>query len=108
MTAVVLPCLRCGEPVTVPGDHTLIPELPLPGHECAPPDQAHPPRTRWRVEGHDGDAWMPLGTFTTDHAVRLECLAAYRAAARCWADGRPVEYRLVRETTTYTIEETDR
>jgi hypothetical protein len=68
---------------------------------------AHPPVNRWRVEHIDGDGWTPASGLKTD---RKEALAQLRAGERNrprWADGTPVRRRLVRETTTYAVEDTE-
>ncbi|WP_228981438.1 hypothetical protein [Streptomyces sp. DH12] len=73
---------------------------------AAAPD-ARPAYSRWRVETRDPDAdeWapgMPFGSSDEAHARRA-LLDTHHPKCR---DGRPVERRVVRETTTWTIEET--
>ncbi|MFI2349733.1 hypothetical protein ACH492_22300 [Streptomyces sp. NPDC019443] len=68
--------------------------------------EAHPTEQRFRVEIHDGGQWMPAGSPTQHRQIALDALAARRAAAKNWAaDGEPVRWRVVRETTTYTVED---
>lgn len=71
-----------------------------------PADEAHPTEQRWRVEIHDGGQWMPAGSPTQHKQIALDALAARRSVAKSWAaDGEPVRWRVVRETTTYTVED---
>jgi hypothetical protein len=71
-----------------------------------PAEDAWPTEERWRVELFDGGQWMPCGMPSSHRHLAIERLAARRAAARNWAaDGEPVRYRVVRETTTYTVED---
>lgn len=68
-------------------------------------EEAHPAETRFRVEIFDGGQWMPAGMPTQHRQIALDALAARRAVAKTWAaDGEPVRWRVVRETTTYTVE----
>ncbi|MFE9738860.1 hypothetical protein [Streptomyces sp. NPDC006477] len=62
-------------------------------------DQARPPRVQWRVEGYDADEWNPLGLPEDDH----ETAVAKRASWKQRLPGVPT--RLLRETTTWTVEE---
>jgi hypothetical protein len=67
--------------------------------------EAHPPRHRWYVETLDGlaDQWAP-GMRLTDQqqaATRLRDLNQHHPR---WRDGTAVQRRLVRETTSYTVE----
>ena len=71
----------------------------------APEPQAHPPVHRWRVEVLDGDEWMPAGGLH-DRARALQLLDNARRSRPAWVDGTPVQRRLVRETTTWTVEDT--
>ena len=69
-------------------------------------EEAHPSEERFRAEIHDGGQWMPAGSPTQHRQVALDALAARRAAAKSWAaDGEPVRWRVVREATTYTVED---
>ncbi|MEU7293350.1 hypothetical protein AB0A76_09120 [Streptomyces exfoliatus] len=62
-------------------------------------DEAHPPRNTWRTELLDVDGWMPSGLAEPSRTIALDALTRRRAA-------RPsLTYRLVRETTTWTVEE---
>lgn len=105
MTVIELPCPRCQQNVAVPGDTTLVPELPLPGHDCPTPAEAHPPSHRWYVETRDGlaDEWSGGIRYRSrdEAAARLHAL---NAAHPLWRDGTPVQRRLTRETTSYTVE----
>lgn len=70
--------------------------------------EAQPPLCRWRVETRDGlaDQWAPGSPYLSrQQAVeRYEALSQHHPA---WRDGTPVERRITRETTTYTVEEPD-
>jgi hypothetical protein len=68
------------------------------------PAEAQPPHHRWSVETRDGvaDQWAP-GTPIADRDKAVE---RYEHATRnwpTWKDGTPVQRRLVRATTTYTV-----
>jgi len=66
----------------------------------AAPAEAHPPREGWRIEVWDVDGWMPSGLIQPDHQLAAQALAKRRAH-------RPnARLRLVRETTTWTVEAT--
>ncbi|MFJ5785383.1 hypothetical protein [Streptomyces hydrogenans] len=74
---------------------------PAAGLDASQPatDQARPPREQWRVEGYDAGEWNPLGLPENDRDTAV----AKRAA---WARRLPgVPTRLVRETTTWTVED---
>jgi hypothetical protein len=61
--------------------------------------EAHPMREGWRIEIWDVDGWVPSGLIRPDREVAIEYLAARRKH-------RPdAKLRLVRETTTWTVEE---
>ncbi|WP_435595898.1 hypothetical protein [Streptomyces albogriseolus] len=64
-----------------------------------------PAVSRWRVETLDNLAneWAP-GTGWPVRALAVERFDAMNAQAPRWKDGTPVTRRLVRETTTYTVE----
>lgn len=67
--------------------------------------QAHPPHHRWRVETLDylANEWAPgTGWPTREQAVERYDMMKEKAPA--WKDGTPVTRRLVRETTTHTVE----
>jgi hypothetical protein len=69
------------------------------------PVEHRPPRHRWAAEFRDpiADEWIPGTRFLNRH----HAVERYEAAiehASAWKDGTPVERRLVRETTTYTVE----
>lgn len=69
-----------------------------------PAEEAHPPQTRWRVEIRDGDGWIPMGSPHTSSNAAHEAQAAWDESRPAWVDGAPVQRRVVRETTTYTVE----
>jgi hypothetical protein len=74
--------------------------------EAQPEAEARPPRHTWRVETRDplANEWAPGSHFLNrQHAVERYETANSRAPL--WEDGTPVERRIVRETTTYTVEE---
>ncbi|MGW3383325.1 hypothetical protein ACWDCO_24455 [Streptomyces albogriseolus] len=64
-----------------------------------------PAVSRWRVETLDNLAneWAP-GTGWPVRALAVERFELMNAQAPRWKDGTPVTRRLVRETTTYTVE----
>jgi hypothetical protein len=69
------------------------------------PAEAHPPQHRWRVEMLDplANEWAP----GTPWPVREQAMERYELMiekAPMWKDGAPVHRRIVRETTTYTVE----
>ncbi|MFD0393375.1 hypothetical protein ACFQ3Z_16210 [Streptomyces nogalater] len=68
--------------------------------------EAQPPRYRWTVETHDdvADEWAP-GTWHLVRCLAVERYEALNQSHPVRRDGTPAERRLVRETTTYTIEE---
>ncbi|MCX5587587.1 hypothetical protein [Streptomyces erythrochromogenes] len=63
---------------------------------------AHPPRTRWHVETYDPLAceWSS-GTPLTDRQAAVKVMAYRDERHPKWADGTPVQRRIVLETTTY-------
>lgn len=68
--------------------------------------EAHPPVHRWRVEVLDGDdRWVPYSGLKTDRDEAVWLLHAGERSRPRWADGTPVQRRLVRETTTYVVED---
>lgn len=69
------------------------------GTQQQPDTEAHPPRHSWLVEwSADGDDWA-VAYPTHDHSKALDRLARGRRETPDW------QWRLVRETTTYTVEE---
>lgn len=85
------------------------------GAHCATPPvveqpaaEAWPPRERWRVEFYDPLAkeWDPGIAFSDRERARerLDNVATYSPR---WGDDTPTKRRLVRETTTWTVEEDD-
>ncbi|HEX6518305.1 MAG TPA: hypothetical protein VF049_22280 [Nocardioidaceae bacterium] len=90
------------------GEHELCgAECPAVGQPAETHDtEARPSVHRWGTELYAPltDEWIP----TTHYLVRdraLAALAYLRARAPKWKDGTPVERRLVRETTTWTVED---
>ncbi|MEW5658303.1 hypothetical protein ABGT92_23655 [Streptomyces cinereoruber] len=72
---------------------------PAAGPDDTQTREAHPPRSTWRTELLDVDGWMPSGLPEPSRTIALDALTRRRAA-------RPsLTYRLVRETTTWTVEE---
>lgn len=63
---------------------------------------AHPPRVRWHVETHDplANEWSS-GTPYTDPQTAVKARTYRDEHYPKWADGTPVERRLVLETTTF-------
>lgn len=73
----------------------------------AQPAEAHPAEHRWAAELHDplADEWVP-GTRYLDRDRAVAHLTHAREIGPTWKDGTPTRRRLVRETTTWTVEET--
>jgi hypothetical protein len=69
--------------------------------------EAQPARHRWYVETRDGtaDQWAP-GTRYTERRDAVDRHAVLTRHHPTWKDGTPAERRIVRETTTYTVEPT--
>ncbi|MBB4984978.1 hypothetical protein [Streptomyces nymphaeiformis] len=70
-------------------------------------DEAQPPRVQWRVSLYDPVAqeWAPGAAFH-DRDRAVERLRQVQISSPRWADDNtPVKRRLVRETTTWTVEE---
>lgn len=89
-------CPSCGRHVV-----DVAREAPAVGQpaEAQAADEARPSQSRWRVEGYDADQWNPLGSAEDDR----ETAVAKRAA---WIRRLPdMPTRLVRETTTWTVED---
>lgn len=67
--------------------------------------EAHPAKTQWAVEIYDPrhSTWV---TPTRFHApeVAADAQAAYEKNTPMWTDGSPVQRRIVREETTYTVD----
>ncbi|GGU84425.1 hypothetical protein GCM10010275_19350 [Streptomyces litmocidini] len=81
---------------------------PAAGLDAAQPanDQARPPREQWRVEIYDPLAkeWAP-GVAFSDRDRAAERLDAVPTYSPRWGTDTPPQRRLVRETTTWTVEE---
>ncbi|MFI1408831.1 hypothetical protein ACH4Y0_02660 [Streptomyces sp. NPDC020707] len=73
--------------------------------EAQPTTEAHPAEHSWRAELHDplADEWAP-GTRYVDRDRAVNALAHARSVGPTWRDGTPTRRRLVRVTTTYTVE----
>ncbi|WP_406463008.1 hypothetical protein OHB07_16290 [Streptomyces sp. NBC_00111] len=68
--------------------------------------EAYPAQHRWRTETYDylADEWDQ----GTPYTERADALARHQVRERrfpTWEDGTPVQRRIVRETTTYTVEQ---
>ncbi|MET9957468.1 hypothetical protein ABZ135_38775 [Streptomyces sp. NPDC006339] len=61
--------------------------------------EAHPPRVQWRVEIWDIDGWMPSSISRPDRDATLAQLQ------RRHERNPRIRLRLIRETTTWTVEE---
>ncbi|MEV0443502.1 hypothetical protein AB0I84_13180 [Streptomyces spectabilis] len=70
----------------------------------AQPTEARPPRRRWYIEILDGNEWILTSSFRTDHDSAVRDMERLDSRAPRWADGQPVRRRIVRETTTHTVE----
>ncbi|MGW1930442.1 hypothetical protein [Streptomyces sp. NPDC001919] len=77
--------------------------------EARTTDEARPPREQWRVEIYDpvAEEWAPGVAFSErDRAAeRLDTVPTYSPR---WGTDTPPRRRLVRETTTWTVENEDR
>jgi hypothetical protein len=69
--------------------------------------EAHPAEHTWAAELHDplADEWWP-GTRYTARDRAMKDLTYSSAIGPTWKDGTPAQRRLVRATTTYTVEPT--
>jgi hypothetical protein len=78
-------------------------QAPAPASE---PTEARPPQHTWRVETLDplANEWMPGSHFLSKPAA-VDRYDTANSTAPLWQDGTPVQRRIVRETTTYTVEE---
>ncbi|MFE3429867.1 hypothetical protein [Streptomyces sp. NPDC059171] len=70
-----------------------------------PTSEAHPAEHTWAAELHDplANEWVP-GTRYVVRDRAVNALEHGRKVAPLWKDGTPTERRLVRATTTYTVE----
>lgn len=68
--------------------------------------QAHPAEHTWAAELHDPltKEWVP-GTRYVVRERAMNALAHARRIGPTWKDGTPTDRRLVRATTTYTVED---
>lgn len=67
---------------------------------------AYPPVLRWRIELYDplAEEWNPGSSLGKRQHI-VDHFQALEERTPEWKDGTPVQRRIVRETTTYTIEE---
>ncbi|WP_069743059.1 hypothetical protein [Streptomyces sp. EN23] len=67
--------------------------------------EAHPTTTQWAVELYDPrhSTWVGTTRFHTPE-VAADAQAAYEENTPTWTDGSPVRRRIVRVTTTYTVQ----
>jgi hypothetical protein len=70
------------------------------------PSEAHPAEHKWAAELYDplAEQWVP-GTRYADRDRAVNALAHGKRVGPAWKDGTPTERRLVRTTTTYTVEQ---
>ncbi|MFJ8929290.1 hypothetical protein ACIRLA_22195 [Streptomyces sp. NPDC102364] len=70
---------------------------------------AYPPVLRWRIELYDplAEEWNPGSSLGKREDI-VDRFEAITSRSPKWKDGTPVQRRIVREATTYTIEEPDR
>ncbi|MFB7832043.1 hypothetical protein [Streptomyces sp. NPDC056056] len=69
-------------------------------------DEARPPRSRWLAEHYDPLAKEWVSGWAEDREGALERLEYARTHTPTWPDdGQPIQRRLVRETTTWTVED---
>ena len=69
-------------------------------------NEAHDPEHTWAAELHDplADEWVP-GTRYLARDRAVNALAHAQRIGPTWKDGTPTQRRLVRATTTYTVEQ---
>ena len=74
--------------------------------EAQPSDEAHPAEHKWAAELYDplAEQWVP-GTRYAERDSAVNALAHAKRIGPAWKDGTPTERRLVRTTTTYTVEQ---
>ena len=95
----------CGDPIQLLDQADPRTWIHSPGSDtdCQSPrleSEAHPPRDRWRLEVWEQDRWIQPRAYSHDSTSTAE---VHRAA---WLQRRPDDRtRLVRETTTWTVEE---
>jgi hypothetical protein len=101
-------CAAAGVTLLPPGHYGDCPECPREVQQDPTQDgeEAHPPQHAWRVETRDplANEWAPGSHFPRRQAA-VERYETANRTAPLWRDGTPVERRIVRETTTYTVEE---
>ena len=86
-------------------DTSTCPCLACEADEEQPATEARPPQHSWRVETLDPlpNEWVPGSHFLNRQAA-VERYETANRTAPLWKDGTPVQRRIVRETTTYTVE----
>lgn len=68
------------------------------------PTAVYPTETSWIAEAQESDdQWMYLGA-NRDRAVVEQRIASIQKRFPEWKDGTPVRRRIIRKTTTYTVE----
>jgi hypothetical protein len=69
--------------------------------------EAHPAEHAWAVELYDpsADEWVP-GTRYKDRSRAVRNLDHANKIGPMWKDGTPTQRRIVRTTTTHTVEQT--
>ncbi|MFE2556009.1 hypothetical protein ACFXGT_08225 [Streptomyces sp. NPDC059352] len=102
---IVPVCDQCGAPWATSHRCATAPAVGQPA-EARTTDEARPPRNRWQVETYDplAEYWGP-GTPREDVDEARDRLTRISETRPTWSDGTPVERRLVRETTTWTVED---
>ena len=92
-------CAQCDDTGACNGGPCAHPAAGLDASQPAT-DQARPPREQWRVEGYDADVWLPVSrSFSSSEDAH-----ARKRVSKRYPD---MPTRVVRETTTWTVEETD-
>lgn len=70
------------------------------------PEAPHPAEVRWIGEIQESDGLWGYLVADHDRAVVEKRLAWQQERYPTWADGAPIRCRLIRMTTTYTVEPT--
>jgi hypothetical protein len=63
-----------------------------------------PPMRRWYIEHFDAGAWQRMSSPRASRDTAVAQLETVRDLRPLWADGTPVQRRLICETTTYTVD----
>jgi hypothetical protein len=85
--------------------HEVIADAVLPLVAEARATEAYPPVHRWHVEHLDGAEWVHASGTKTNRAEAVAQLRAGETSRPLWADGTPVQRRLIRETTRYVVDD---